>query len=83
MLDGPCRLCLCPSHEMPLYHPSALDKLVSRLKGGRECPPARDRSRSLCVEKLAAAVIRPGFDPTCIVSRDLSALSRRRASSVK
>ncbi|XP_024080604.1 GTPase-activating Rap/Ran-GAP domain-like protein 3 isoform X2 [Cimex lectularius] len=69
---------------MPLYSnslsPSTFDKLVSRLRGDRK--EGRDRSRSLCVEKLAAAIIRPGFvDPTCIVARDLNSLQRRRASS--
>ncbi|KAK9498428.1 hypothetical protein O3M35_003067 [Rhynocoris fuscipes] len=61
-------------------NPTAFDKLVARLRGDAR-KEGRDRSRSLCVEKLATAIIRPGFDPTCIVARDLAALQRRRASS--
>lgn len=71
-------------------------QLVSRLRGGDKGqrsklleeqtrptgPPPRDRSRSLCVEKLAT-LLRPGYDPATLAARDLNlhALQRRRASS--
>ncbi|XP_075227777.1 GTPase-activating Rap/Ran-GAP domain-like protein 3 isoform X2 [Lycorma delicatula] len=71
--------------------------LVSRLRGGDKgqrtrlldeqsgppkVPPGRDRSRSLCVERLAS-LLRPGYDPATLAARDLNlhALQRRRASS--
>lgn len=42
----------------------------------------RDRSKSLCVERLTS-LLRPGCDPTTIVARELNLhnLQRRRASS--
>lgn len=43
---------------------------------------SRDRSKSLCVERLTG-LLRPGYDPATIAARDLNlhALQRRRASS--
>lgn len=68
-------------------------KLMSRLRGDKARrleddrlaalgAASRDRSKSLCVERLTG-LLRPGYDPATIAARDLNlhALQRRRASS--
>lgn len=44
---------------------------------------ARDRSKSLCVDRVMAALVRPGYDPATLAARDLNLhnIQRRRASS--
>lgn len=43
----------------------------------------RDRSKSLCVDRVMAALVRPGYDPATLAARDLNLhnIQRRRASS--
>ncbi|RZF36202.1 hypothetical protein LSTR_LSTR008528 [Laodelphax striatellus] len=57
-------------------------KLLEEETGDIGPLPVRDRSKSLCVEKLAT-LLRPGYDPATLAARDLNlhALQRRRASS--
>lgn len=68
-------------------------KFVSRFRGDKSkrlederqailAAAGRDRSKSLCVERLTS-LLRPGYDPATIAARDLNllALQRRRASS--
>ncbi|KAE8749238.1 hypothetical protein FOCC_FOCC004145, partial [Frankliniella occidentalis] len=46
-------------------------------------PPGqpRDRSKSLCVDRVMAALVRPGYDPATLAARDLNLhnIQRRRA----